>query len=375
MLSRVYIDNYECFVNFTIKPKEKQLILGVNGTGKSAFLDVLKRLRDFAVVGYRADQIFTYERRTRWQTLSQQSFELEVTGNGGTYVYTLWVEVNDEKPKSRVLKETLDFNGKPLLIFLEDQVHLFDDTHKKKATYPFDSDRSAVGVLGKRRMSSKLEWFKQWLDKLYCIRVDPSRMGAEAKGEDDYPEDNLVNFAAWYGNIIQEQTGSFLNLQRSLREIFEGFDSLDLRKAGRTRVLRAVFSATSAEGKRGSKKQRIEFDFDELSDGQRALIALYTLLYCVIEADTTICLDEPENFLALAEIQPWLLELGDRIQETGSQAILISYHPELIDLLAPECGIVFSRSGLGPVRVDPYRADKMSKLRPSEAVARGWERG
>jgi len=375
MLSRLYIDNYRCFVNFTFKPKAKQLILGINGTGKSALLEALRSLRDLAIIGYRADQIFIPETRTRWQTLPQQTFELEVTGNGGKYLYTLWIEVADEKAKSRVLKETLDFNEKPLLLFLKDQVQLFDDNHVKRATYPFDSDRSALAVLGRKRTSSKLEWFKQWLYKLYCVRVDPSHMGAEAKGEEDYPEDDLGNFAAWYSNIIQEQTGSFLDLQRSLQQIFDGFDSLDLRKAGRTRVLRAAFSKNLSEGDRRSKKQRIEFDFDELSDGQRALIALYTLLHCVTGPETTMCLDEPDNFLALAEIQPWLLELSDRIEEVGAQVILISHHPELIDLLAPECGLVFSRSGLGPVRVEPYRSDKSGKLRPSQRIARGWERG
>jgi predicted ATP-binding protein involved in virulence len=150
MLSRLYIDNYQCFVNFTFKPKAKQLILGVNGTGKSALLGALRSLRELAIVGYKADQIFIPETRTRWQTLPQQTFELEVTGNGGKYLYTLWIEVANEKTKSRVVKETLDFNEKPLLLFLEDQVQLFDDNHVKKATYPFDSDRSALRCSAER---------------------------------------------------------------------------------------------------------------------------------------------------------------------------------------------------------------------------------
>jgi predicted ATPase len=375
MLSRLYIDNYRCFVNFTLQLKAKQLILGVNGSGKSVFLSVLRDLRDFMIVGSKADQIFTPETRTRWQTLSQQTFELEVAGNGGKYIYTLWVEVPEEKARSRVLKETLDFDEKPLLIFQEDQVHLFDDNHEKKATYPFDSDRSALAMAGRKTTSSKIEWFKQWANRLCCIRLDPSQMGAEAKGDDDYPKDDLSNFAAWYSNIIQEHPGSFVSLQRSLNEIFDGFESLVLKKAGRTRVLRAAFFEPPREGDRRVVIPGIEFDFDELSDGQRVLIALYTLLHSAIAPETTICLDEPENFLALAEIQPWLLELNDRIREQAAQAILISHHPELIDLLAVECGLVFSRSGLGPVRVEPYRPDDVGKLRPSERIARGWERG
>ncbi len=375
MLSRLYIDNYRCFVNFELRFQQKQLILGINGTGKSAFVDVLRALRDFAVVGYKVHEIFPAETRTRWQSLSRQSFEVEVNGEDGHFVYTLWVESADDPRQCRVLKESLDLDEKPLLLFQDDQVHLFDDNHVKKTTYPFESNRSALTVLGPRKSSRKLSWFKDWLDKVYCIRINPAQMGAESEEEEEYPDDNLENFASWYAHIIQEQTSSFLDLQRALQNVIGGFDSLELKKSGRKRILRAVFSQASEDGSASRRKDRVELDFDELSDGQRALVALYTLLYCVVGPASTICLDEPENFLALAEIQPWLFALSDRIEETGAQAILISHHPELIDLLAPEHGVVFSRAGFGPVRVEQYRGDSLGTLPPSERVARGWERG
>ena len=69
------------------------------------------------------------------------------------------------------------------------------------------------------------------------------------------------------------------------------------------------------------------------TDGQRTLIALYTLLYRVVNKETTVCLDEPDNFLALAEIQPLLLAFNDRADEIDAQVIIVSHHPELIDLL------------------------------------------
>ncbi len=375
MLSRIYIDNYRCFVNFNLPLKRKQLILGSNGSGKSAFLEVLRCLRDFAVVGYRANEVFSAETRTRWQTLSRQIFELEVTAGSGKYLYTLWIDALDDG-HSRVVKEALDLEERPLLLFQEDQVHLFDDNHERKATYPFESDRSALAVLGPRKASQKLSHFKEYLNHLYCVRIDPSQMGAEGKEEDDYPEDQLENFAAWYSHIVQEETGSLLDLQKALRDAIDGFDSLELKRVGRkARVLRALFSRPSGNGDSSRKRERLEFDFDELSDGQRALIALYTLLVCVVKSDTTICLDEPDNFLALPEIQPWLFELGDRIDDVGAQAILISHHPELINLLAPEHGVVFSRTGGGPVRAETYGPDAVGKLTPSELIARGWERG
>ena len=159
-----------------------------------------------------------------------------------------------------------------------------------------------------------------------------------------------------------------------LTEVIDGFDSLDLVSAGQNvRVLSAKFVAGADATV--AKKRRLEFDFDELSDGQRALIALYTLLLCAVRLESTICIDEPDNFIALAEIQPWLFELSDRIDDEGAQVILVSHHPELINQLAPDHGVRFERIGFGPVRVDPYKRDPGIDLSPSELIARGWDRG
>ena len=45
MITRIYIDNYKCFVNFEYQPGHLQLLMGSNGTGKSAVFDVLETLR------------------------------------------------------------------------------------------------------------------------------------------------------------------------------------------------------------------------------------------------------------------------------------------------------------------------------------------
>ena len=48
MLTRLYVTNYRCLVNFEFKPSNKQLIIGRNGTGKTTVFDVLALLRDVA---------------------------------------------------------------------------------------------------------------------------------------------------------------------------------------------------------------------------------------------------------------------------------------------------------------------------------------
>ncbi|NCO53595.1 MAG: ATP-binding protein, partial [Deltaproteobacteria bacterium] len=99
---------------------------------------------------------------------------------------------------------------------------------------------------------------------------------------------------------------------------------------------------------------------------------LYSLLLCLKDLDHTIFLDEPENYISLPEIQPWVMALSDACAEGFDQAVLISHHPELIDYLGAECGKWMERGPLGPARVKklPEKLDDVLKL--SEQIARGW---
>lgn len=70
--------------------------------------------------------------------------------------------------------------------------------------------------------------------------------------------------------------------------------------AGKHKILKAGFKNEK------SGASFIFFDFEQLSDGQRVIIALYALLLGLVDLGHTIFLDEPENYVALAEIQPRL---------------------------------------------------------------------
>ena len=84
-------------------------------------------------------------------------------------------------------------------------------------------------------------------------------------------------------------------------------------------------------------------------------------------------LDEPDNYVALPEIQPWLIKLADACGTSVAQAVICSHHPELIDYLGGDSGLVLSRETSGVVTakaLDPARLRGNLKL--SEEVARGW---
>ena len=109
-----------------------------------------------------------------------------------------------------------------------------------------------------------------------------------------------------------------------------------------------------------------------MSEGQRCLVCLYAILHFLLGRGYTVVLDEPDNFLALREIQPWLTAAKDGIEDHGGQLLLISHHPEFINQWAPELGVQFVREGTGPVGVREFRVEGVTTLSPAELVARGW---
>jgi AAA15 family ATPase/GTPase len=96
------------------------------------------------------------------------------------------------------------------------------------------------------------------------------------------------------------------------------------------------------------------------------------ILHFPIERGDTVFVDEPDNFIALREIQPWLLSAEEAIEEQNGQLILVSHHPETLDQWARHYGLRFFRVQNGQVRVAKFPPDEKN-LQPSEVIARGWE--
>jgi predicted ATPase len=195
-------------------------------------------------------------------------------------------------------------------------------------------------------------------------------MSSESGKEESYPSSSMDNFASWLRYLSQEHQGRVIKLTQELREILPGFDSFKITRTGEDhRTLKLAFDDDT-----GTTTQSI-YKFDELSDGQRALVCLYGLIHCALpegaDEEATLCIDEPENYLALPEIQPWLTNLYDRIEETGGQVVLISHHPELINYLASSAGYWFDRDREAPVRVKRITSELDGGLPVSELVARG----
>jgi len=367
MLARLYATNYRCLVNFEFKPTAKQLIIGRNDTGKTTVFDVLSMVRDVAVRAKPLEDCLGSKTWTYWQEATEQRFELDVTGNGGEYRYTLIVDEGGSPPRLFVKLERLDFEGKPLFRFFEGKASLFNDKQMPTPNYeiPLDGQRAALHLsVADPRYNKKSSWFFLWLARLDQAQINPWAMSARSERESLYPSKDMSNFADWDRHLRLESGDAVFEAIKDLREAIPGFEALDAKEAGLdVRVLQATI--------RRPNGKPVEVPLSDLSEGRRTLIALYVLLHCAVGDDRTLLIDEPDNFIALAEIQPWLMKLLDRVDETGGQVILVSHHPELLDQLACQGGVLLDRPNGGETRVRPFAPPGDTGLKPSEIIARG----
>ncbi len=144
MLKRLYVDNYKCLVNFEAHFGEITLLLGPNGVGKSAVLDVVFAVRQLLSGVAKIDdaRVFPTRTLTRWQSRPVQVFEMEVTLAEENFVYRLELELEHDADnrRARIQREALHSNGRPLFEFKLERaasgsppsglVQLYKDSHE-----------------------------------------------------------------------------------------------------------------------------------------------------------------------------------------------------------------------------------------------------
>lgn len=359
MLTRLYVDNYRCLVDFEFKPQPVQLLLGVNGAGKSSLFHALEALRRIAVDGEPIEGLVGGTTQTSWAApWDQQHFELELTTPYLTCLYKVVVSNAGPFGKPIIKEEQLVAEGKVHFHAIDGKL-VIEDGAPAPAGSEVRTDRSTLAGI----ITFETLQFSSQLNLLAAIQINPWAMSSRSEKAARRPARDLANLGDWFRHLLQESPRNTSAIIANLAQVMPGLDDLVATEAGLdVRVIQGRF--------KGPEGKPVDVPLADLSEGQRALIGLYLLVWNLAPG-ATLLIDEPENFIALAEIQPWLLEAKDRVEEVGGQLIIASHHPEIMNQLA-ETAVIFERDAGSGTRIRPFPSEE-SALSPSEIVARGWE--
>ena len=372
MLRRLYVDNYKCLVNFDLSLQELSLLLGPNGAGKTSVFDVVFALRQLLDGRARItdEDVFPTRTLTRWQNRNVQIFGIDIALNAEMFIYRLEVEHDRSTRRARIRHEKLVHRREgeegPLFECRMSEVQLYRDNYSPGPQYTTDWSESALARVAPRNDNQRLTRFLDFVRKLMVCGFYPPSFRAESRGEDPLLQRDSRNFADWYRHVVQERPDLLPRFTGALQEIIPGCRGVRLEKVGQdARALVVMFEESG---------ERYELRFDELSDGERALIALYALVHLTADQGYTLFLDEPDNYVTLPEIQPWLREIEGVCGESVIQTVISSHHPELIDYFGGENSHTLRREKSGVVRPRKTEASLIEPgLKLSELIARGWD--
>ena len=362
MLKRLYIDNFRCFVNFEYKPERKQLLLGANGSGKSSLLTAIRFIKQFVED---RESPFTQLSRTRWIHRPLQVFEVEALLAGKVFEYRVEIRYSPESKIPSVSMERLKVSGVAVFELADGEIRFFPDGGMTSPVLRWEGTESALHLA--QFSNQQVRSFVEWLQTVHCFQIDAYEgvMEETADTVRKVPDFELEYLAEWYLHCVQEDPEGIDRFKSSIREVLPGFELLRFsRDEDGVNRLHADFKSSAG---------RRTFSIRELSDGQRILLGLYMILHFLVAKGHTVFIDEPDNFVSLREIQPWLLASEDAVEDHNGELILISHHPEILNQWAQEYGLRFFREENGHVRTERFKADPDGMLQPSELVSRGWE--
>lgn len=369
MITRLYTNNFRCAVAFEMRFDSFGVLCGPNGAGKSSVFDALRLVKDLATGETTLEDDKMGDGRgidlefTSWLDSTVQEFEVDIEASGHKFTYMIHLEQANSAVKPRIIRERAT----------SDQRELFDRTLEgvtfQKASgiqkgYPLDWRQAALGSIQPASDRRDIEILQRAMAKLVILKPSPPAMEVESRSEAKMPRLNLGNLTSWYRSLSLEQDWTD-DLRESLQTIWPDFRSFRLTDVGmQTKALQLRFGGANG-------KEAGTFFFDQLSDGEKMLVGLYMVRSALATgAVDTAFIDEPDNFVGLPELQPWVLSIMELLDESR-QAVLISHHPEVLAHANEDYGSYLWRDNhTSPTRIGPLLVPK--GMTAGEAITRGW---
>lgn len=356
MIRKLEIHNYKLFRNFALElDGGVNLLCGPNGSGKTSVIEIVYALTRFLAMPDHSDTIacsvedaFPLRTFCRWlieeRGSGEMSIKLEVeSAQHQHYIYELTVRYNFLEKISRVQRESLRLGETLLLEFEEGHIKMFTDDERELS---FRSDWKRSGLVVGSSNSSRIREFGKRIASLYAFHLVSALMKQDVERTMEALDLYGENFAAWrFLHATQEPMKQARVVEQS-KYFIPGLVDIRYIKKGDWHALAVKVEFDGREN---------DIEFNELSDGQKTLLALYSIV-ANIPNGSTVLIDEPENFLALGELQPWLEAMNEAWEERDIQFVIISHNPRTLNWHNKNA-IIFSLEGTPPKVVVERRTD------------------
>jgi len=364
MLTRVAIHNFKSLVNFDHELPRRLLLVGSNGSGKSSLWEALVGLQDVIVRGADVAEAFPTRCLNRWSGERTQKFEFDIRVGDHTYTYRLELEHDTKKQSASMLGDQLRLGQRVLYENVHGEVRLYGIPGEPRTSFPFGRKRSFIPELEPKEGNEHVIAFRAAMGELWMIQHHPARIEPTSSEEGGWLERDGRNFSSWFRGVLADDPELGSQLNEALRPTMPGLQKIAFERISqKVRELMLQFRTGDHD---------YSVSVSELSDGQRSLLLLHGLLVGAFAHARLAFLDEPEMGLAPHEMQPWLAQTTAVLDAHHGQLFVISHHPAVVDYLAPEKTLRFSRPDGGPTRIDEVTLEATGGLRVSEWLSRSW---
>jgi predicted ATPase len=326
VIRRFSANNFRSLVNFDMSFDSFAMLCGPNGAGKSSVLDALSLVRGLSTGELmfgpeEAPGVLSQLELTKWMSSRQQQFEVEVSVHDLCFVYTLHLEQLADFQVPRVVFESATCDGS--LIFERDLEGVrFQRADGATARFPLNWRQAALfNIRPEGAKIASLVHLQHALETLLIVQPNPRSFELESRRETKRPDASLNNLVSWYRSLSLDSEW-IDELRGSLQQIWPDFAAIRMIDVGaNAKVLQLRFDHDGA---------KTLFSTNELSDGERALLALYMIRAAVAGNSLhSVFIDEPDNFVGVQELQPWVLAMREQLDDQR-QLVLISHHPEIL---------------------------------------------
>lgn len=325
MLQRLYIHNFKTFQNFELKfeGKHSSLLVGKNGAGKSSIAKALSVLQGIGRGVNRVGLLVKPQDFFAAQTSQPMRFEVEVRLQEKTYRYILVLELPEKFKELRVHEEKLECDGVPVYWREQAQVSLRkNQAADEGARFLVDWHLIALPLIQEQSLTDPVHIFKAWLAQMVIISPIPQLMFGESSEETLWPTATGNNMVDWLAGLLGQYPAAYTSISSYLQEVMPDLRDFRYENLGKDNKRLIVNFATESG--------TLPVNFEELSDGEKCFFLCSVIVAANKSYGPLLCFwDEPDNYLSLAEVGHFVLQLRRAFEQRG-QIMMTTHNEEAI---------------------------------------------